>query len=1187
MGNITLFIAYYISAHLTLSLSLPPTGGTPIWIPSGISLAAILIWGYRFLPAIFLADFIIAVELVGLGDSSSFFTCLLIGAQAAGTAWFPVYLLRKWHLWPNLLIEDSKIIQFFLSCAFAVLSIDAIFVISEVALGIIELDQLLPTLFLWWSGALIGIVIFTPLILILFAYPRFEWRLRSLSVGLPLFIAFLCVVVGLFVVKGKDERKQVIDFDSYVSRVHNVVEAELSKNELMLRSMRAYFQSSHDVSSRQFHSYLGELFEQQDYISHLGWVGWGDYIVHEQRTLYEQERGEQITELTESGFKQRANDRDDYFVMRYVDYINGLKNRNDIRMVNICSGETRAQVCQNMLNKNNVFILPSLEGYDGKEQRFILALPVLSVEQNLIGVVGHMYEYESLFNLITSEPEKKWVELVVQDISNPSAPSVLFDSGSNASISTLKISKTLNISGRTWLFEYQPSTKFLDGYAGWNLYWAISLALIIVSVLSVILLSMTGRMRQVKQEVDTQITLIKEGEEKFRRLVEGVKDEYLLYSHDKEGVFSYISPSVETILGYSQKEFLQHYSTYMPDTQLNQSVEKHTRGVLDEGITASYELEILHENGEIHIFKVLEHPSIDSDGAVIGVEGIAHDVTKYKQKEQELEKLSLAVECSPNAVIITDGKGVIEYINPKITEVTGYLTEDIVGEKCSLLRSGFTDNDVYKELWETILSGNTWQGELKNRKKNGDLYWCLEQISPMKNEHGELIHFIATMTDITSQKEEKEEISYHASHDLLTGLINRREFEKRLERVVKSAQDEGSKHALCFMDLDQFKIVNDTCGHVAGDELLRQVGDLLLSKVRQRDTLARLGGDEFALLMEHCEIKQAQETSQKLIDILADFRFHWEDHVFTVGISIGVAQIGHHVLNCDQIMGHVDGACYAAKNSGRNRVETHVEGNEHLKLRQGEIHWSREINDALEHDRFELFCQPIASLKNLELHNCSYEILLRLRMKDDSIILPNTFLPAAERYNLSVRIDRWVIEHTLRWLSRHKDELKHIYRVSINLSAQSLADEAMLGFIFKEFQHNDVLAEQIEFEITETVAIANLREATVFIKALSEFGCKFALDDFGSGLSSFAYLKNLKVDALKINGVFVKDILDDPLDFEMIRSINDIGHVMGLETIAESVESGEVADKLRDIGVDYAQGYALGKPVPIDTILLK
>ena len=1182
IGNVALLIAYYISAHITLSLSLPPTDGTPIWIPSGISLAAVLIWGYRLLPAIFLGDFIIAIELMGLGDSHSILTCLLIGAQAAGAVWFTVYLLYKWHLWPNLLIEYNKIIQFFLTCAFAVFSTTLIFVTCEFSLGIIELDQLLSALFLWWSGGLIGIVIFTPLTLIIFAQPRFDWSARISNVGLPLLIVFLCVIAGLFVVKDRDKQQQDIDFYSYVSRVHSALEVELSKNELMLRGMRAYFQNTPDVSLQQFNGYLRDLSEQQ---SHIGGIGWVDYVVHEQRSVYENKHREQIVELTEYGSKQRAHDREDYFVMRYVQYISALKNRNNIEMLDMCVGESRAQLCQNLLKSKVMSILPSLKEYHGKEKRFVLALPVLSAKQDVIGAVGHMYEYYSLFNTIKLTPERKWVEFVVRDISESIRSPILFDSGIGSKSSELTLTKTIKIGGRTWLLEYQPSIPFIEDRVRWSLYWGISIALIIVSLLSIFLLAMTGRIRQIKQEVDTQTAIIQKGEEKFRRLVEGVKDEYLLYFHGKDGIFSYISPSIEAILGYSQEEFLQHYSTYLPETQLNQHVDKYTRSVLEEGVTAKYELEILHKNGEIHTFKILEYPSIDSDGAVIGVEGIAQDITKYKQKERELEKLSLAVECSPNAVIITDGKGVIEYINPKITEITGYSLQDAIGEQCSLLKSGTTPNDVYKELWETILSGNTWQGELQNRKKNGDLFWSLEQISPMINEYGEIIHFIATMTDITSQKEEKEEISYQASHDLLTGLINRREFEKRLERVLKSAQDEGSKHALCFMDLDQFKIINDTCGHVAGDELLRQVGDLMLSKVRQRDTLARLGGDEFALLMEHCEVRQAQDTSQKLIDTLADFRFHWEEHVFTIGISIGLASIDHNIQSCDEILSYVDSACYAAKDAGRNRVETHIEGSERLKLRQGEVHWSREISDALEYDRFELFCQPIASLKNLERHNCNYEILLRLRMKDDSIVLPSTFLPAAERYNLSVRIDRWVIEHTLRWLSRHKNELKHLHRISINLSAQSLADEAMLGFIFKEFQGNDVLAEQIEFEITETVAIANLREATVFINALSEFGCKFALDNFGSGLSSFAYLKNLKVDVLKINGAFVKDILDDPLDFEMIRSINDIGHVMGLEIVAECVESGEIADKLRDIGVDYAQGSALGVPVPIDDII--
>jgi len=303
-----------------------------------------------------------------------------------------------------------------------------------------------------------------------------------------------------------------------------------------------------------------------------------------------------------------------------------------------------------------------------------------------------------------------------------------------------------------------------------------------------------------------------------------------------------------------------------------------------------------------------------------------------------------------------------------------------------------------------------------------------------------------------------------------------------------------------------------------------------------------------------------------------------------LGVSIGLTIIDQHIRDGSEVLHNADGACYEAKNAGRNRVHVHTDDDERLQQRMGEIQWRSVINDALEQDRFLLYVQAITPLANPN-SSISYEILLRLEMPDGRIIPPGAFLPAAERYNSATRIDRWVIKHTLNWISRHASELNHINTISINLSGQSMGDEAMLGFIIKQFEQGDVPAEKIKFEITETAAVTNLRDATVFIKTLRDFGCRFALDDFGSGLSSFAYLKNLKVDSLKIDGMFVKDMLTDSLDYEMVKSINQIGHVMGLETIAEFAENDEILDKLQEIGVDHAQGFTLGRPVPIESIL--
>ncbi|MDT8311839.1 MAG: EAL domain-containing protein, partial [Methylophaga sp.] len=366
--------------------------------------------------------------------------------------------------------------------------------------------------------------------------------------------------------------------------------------------------------------------------------------------------------------------------------------------------------------------------------------------------------------------------------------------------------------------------------------------------------------------------------------------------------------------------------------------------------------------------------------------------------------------------------------------------------------------------------------------------------------------------------------------------------------------------------------------------MLRQVGNLLQANIRSRDTIARLGGDEFVILMEHCSIEQAFTACEGVLSLLEDFRFYWEGYNFTIGASIGLTVIDMHTKDGTEAMRDVDNACYAAKDSGRNRVEVHTEDSARLQQRRGEIQWSAEINEALDEDRFLLYAQPIVAVDPAK-SGLSYEILLRLRRRDGSLSLPGAFLPAAERYNSITRIDRWVVNKTFDWLSLNAAAISHIDRLAINLSGLTLGDENMLNYIHDAVAALPVAADKICFEITETAAIANLQAATLFIERLGALGVRFALDDFGSGLSSFGYLKKLRVDSLKIDGMFVKDMLNDPLDLEMVKSINEIGHVMGLATIAEFVESPAIFNKLRDIGVDYAQGYSISKPAPIEALL--
>ncbi|NOU42132.1 MAG: EAL domain-containing protein [Methyloglobulus sp.] len=437
--------------------------------------------------------------------------------------------------------------------------------------------------------------------------------------------------------------------------------------------------------------------------------------------------------------------------------------------------------------------------------------------------------------------------------------------------------------------------------------------------------------------------------------------------------------------------------------------------------------------------------------------------------------------------------------------------------------------------------------------------------------------------DITETRLLNEKIAYQADHDALTGLANRNKFDRYLKWVISLAHQDNTEHTLCYLDLDQFKVVNDTCGHLAGDELLRQLGDLLKKHTRQYDFVARLGGDEFGILMYNCSSSQAFLACEKLRDVIRDYNFTWEDRSFSISVSIGVSSINITSGSEVDLLKEADAACYAAKDKGRNRVHVFSPDDEELALRQGEMQWVERIRLGLEQKRFLLYGQPIVPVvdSNEGFH---FEALLRYRDDRGKIIPPGAFLPAAERYNLAPELDRWLIATLLEWLGNRPDFLAKLSICSVNLSGLSLSDEYMLDFISEQFERWSVPTHKLCFEITETAAISNLSYATHFIDRLKEQGCLFSLDDFGSGLSSFAYLKNLSVDYLKIDGLFVKDILEDQVDLAMVKSINEVAHVMNKKTIAEFVENEHIFNLLKTLGVDYAQGYGIGKPVPLDEL---
>ena len=593
-----------------------------------------------------------------------------------------------------------------------------------------------------------------------------------------------------------------------------------------------------------------------------------------------------------------------------------------------------------------------------------------------------------------------------------------------------------------------------------------------------------------------------------------------------------------------------------------------------------------HQNGDWRWMSSRAKAILDENGRLIRLLGVEVDITERKLYEEALfrekESAQITLQSIGDGVITTDSKCHVEYINPVAEDLTGWKVDDASGRPIDEIFRGFHEETC--EPLENPLSVSIRRDRaiksvrptLLIRRDGNELY-IESTASPIRDGKGIVTGGVLVFHDVSESRELNRRLSYHASHDILTGLVNRREFENRLERALKSAKARETSYALCYLDLDQFKIVNDSCGHSAGDALLGQLGALLKSKIRWRDTLARLGGDEFGVLLESCSLDEAMQSAESLRVAIGEYKFMWDERSFRLGVSIGVVPISADNENVTALLSAADSACQAAKEAGRNRIHSFQENDIDLMRRRREMQWAARINNALEENRFELFRQTIQPLQTDE-EGAHYEILLRMRDETGGIIAPGLFIEAAERYGITPNIDRWVIRSAFRWLVSEADERERLALCSINLSGQSFSDEKFLPFVVDQFQMSGIDATKICFEITETAAIASYSQANRFINALKELGCKFALDDFGTGLSSFGYLKHFPVDYLKIDGSFVKEILHDPIDREMVRSINEIGHLTGKQTIAEFAENEEIITMLRGMGVDYAQGYGVSEP---------
>ncbi|MEP0355449.1 EAL domain-containing protein [Paraglaciecola sp.] len=523
--------------------------------------------------------------------------------------------------------------------------------------------------------------------------------------------------------------------------------------------------------------------------------------------------------------------------------------------------------------------------------------------------------------------------------------------------------------------------------------------------------------------------------------------------------------------------------------------------------------------------------------------------------------------------------GELVSVNPAMCSLFGYKNTNEMLLRMNKADEFYADSsDRELVLGEIHKSGKVIGKEIRGIRKDGSEFWF--SISGQIKEQNDVRYLFGSIFDVTARKQSNMSLKYLATHDSLTGVFNRREFDARLDSELCQAKSQNTDLTLLYLDLEQIKQVNDTCGHKAGDLLIKQLSLKLDSVVSGKGMLARIGGDEFAVLLVGDEASMAYLIANELLNVVKEFRFTWENRVFTLGVSVGQATWQPNISTPEQLMSMADSACYLAKKGGGNKIHTYSSDDQGMQRYDKQLSWVSRINEALQTEQFELYYQHYLPLGKKSTGH-QYELLLRMPQLDGDIILPETFLPAAERYNLSAKIDRWVIEYYFKWLTKHPEHLEELTQVSINLSGHSIGDKELKLFILSAFEKHNIPYHKISFEITENTAIVAMEETLEFINTFQKLGCLFALDDFGSGITSYNYLKGLPIDQVKINGSLVKNILVDPIDLAMVNSIHDITKAMGMETVAKFVESTEVMVALGKAGIDFAQGYGITKPMPL------
>ncbi len=649
----------------------------------------------------------------------------------------------------------------------------------------------------------------------------------------------------------------------------------------------------------------------------------------------------------------------------------------------------------------------------------------------------------------------------------------------------------------------------------------------------------------------------------------------------------YVNPQFANLMGCSVEELIgRRLQDLVPSDYAELVGDNMRRRLAGEPAAERYEIDLAGVNGQAARLEISTWP-VEHEGQralmLIGVEILPTQAVHTLPQSDARSRAWMALESLSEALITTDTEGRVDYLNPAAARLLGVPAAEAAGKTVEELARGLDEAErklLAEPLHQALAAGaplNLGRRALVLRSPTGAEHLVELSAAPIRIETEETIGAVVLLHDVTEMRGLARQMSYQATHDALTGLVNRREFERRLQEAVDVAHRGDGVHALCYLDLDRFKTINDTSGHLAGDAMLRETAKILRDAVRDSDTVARVGGDEFGMLLVGCPLEKARQIADDVCRAVNDFRFVWKDKIFSVGVSVGLVEVSRDSGSMEEALAAADSACYVAKRQG-GHVAVYSARDEIFARQTGEIHWLQTLQVALRESRFELYCQPIIAAYASNDEGPAMEVLVRLRDDSGAHVAPLEFVRAAERYRLMGLVDRWVVQTTLTALGRGAIALAPKRSIALNISGQTLADGQFLEFVVDCFDSTGANPAQVCFEIAESAVVGNLEQARRFVGVLHGMGCRFALDDFGSGLGSFANLKNLAVDYLKIDGSFFKNLARDTVNQAMVSAMIRLARSLNFKVIAEQVEDASALDAARRIGVDYLQGFAVGRP---------